>query len=57
MTSSDMTKFNSLHTEGKLLHPDVPGSVIAGCAVGIPLDISGEYVNWEDERFAQWRHK
>ena len=55
MKPTDMAKFTSLHETGKLLPPDAPGSVIAGCAIGIPLDISGEYVNWEDERFAQWR--
>jgi hypothetical protein len=57
MAANDMTKFTSLHETGKLLPPDAPGSVIAGCAIGAPLDMSGEYVNWEDERLAQWRKK
>lgn len=55
MKPNDMAKFNQLHEGGQLLPPDACGSVIAGCAVGIDLAISGEYVDWADERFAQWR--
>ncbi|WOO77253.1 putative oxidoreductase [Vanrija pseudolonga] len=57
MAPTDMSKFNSLHAEGKLLRPEQPGSVIAGAAVGVGLELSGEFVNWEDERLAAWREK
>ncbi|BEJ17204.1 hypothetical protein CspHIS471_0606050 [Cutaneotrichosporon sp. HIS471] len=57
MAPNEMAKFNQLHEGGKLLPPEQPGSVIAGCAIGLPAECSGEYVDWADERFAQWRHK
>lgn len=57
MAANEMSKFTELHEGGKLLAPELPGSVIAGCAIGLPAECTGEYVNWEDERFAQWRHQ
>ncbi|TXT10174.1 uncharacterized protein COLE_04108 [Cutaneotrichosporon oleaginosum] len=56
MAPNEMAKFTQLHEGGHLLPPEQPGSVIAGCAIGMPASVSGEYVDWADERFAQWRH-
>ncbi|GMK57557.1 hypothetical protein CspeluHIS016_0403910 [Cutaneotrichosporon spelunceum] len=57
MAPNEMSKFTELHEGGLLLRPEQPGSVIAGCAIGLPAEYSGEYVDWADERFAQWRHQ
>lgn len=55
MDPAQMSKFESLHREGKLLPPAKPGSVIAGLAVEGSPEWSGEYVDWADERFKQWQ--
>lgn len=55
MAPNEMAKFKQLHEGGKLLPPDQPGTVIAGCAVGLGMETSGEYVDWADERFKAWR--
>lgn len=55
MAPNEMAKFTQLHEGGKLLQPELPGSVIAGCAVGLAMDASGEYVDWADERFKAWQ--
>jgi len=34
-----------------------PGSVIAGLAVNGPLEYSGEFINWGDERLAGFRQR
>ncbi len=71
MHPSDMEKFVTAFEGGKLLPPEQsvlpsartmtcaddlrPGAVIAGLAVGGPIDLSGEYLNWEDDRLASFR--
>lgn len=55
MDPAQMDKFQSLHRDGKLLPASKPGSVIAGLAAAGSADWSGEYVDWADERFAQWQ--
>lgn len=55
MAPPEMAKFTQLHETGKLLPPAQPGAVIAGAAVGFDAAMSGEYVNWEDERLAAFR--
>ena len=32
-----------------------PGAVIAGLAVGGPMALSGEYIDWSDERLSEFR--
>jgi len=70
MAPSDMAKFESAFEEGKLLPPEQyvavfllivipdrgrPGTVIAALAVGGPMELSGEYIEWSDERLAPFR--
>ncbi|OXB35803.1 cytoplasmic protein [Cryptococcus neoformans] len=51
MSPTDMAKFQSAYEKGELLAPEQPGSVLAGMAVNGPIELSGEYINWADERF------
>ncbi|WVQ79787.1 hypothetical protein IAT38_001887 [Cryptococcus sp. DSM 104549] len=50
MSDTDMAKFQSAFDKGELLAPEQPGSVLAGLAVDGPMKLSGEYINWADER-------
>ena len=36
--------------EGLLLKPEQPGYVIAALSLQAPESLSGEFVNWDDER-------
>jgi hypothetical protein len=55
MDANELVKFTSAHTEGRLLAPELPGSVIAGLALGGPRELSGEYLDWADERLARYK--
>ncbi|RSH88867.1 hypothetical protein EHS25_003095 [Saitozyma podzolica] len=50
MSDKDMVKFQNAFENGELLAPEVPGAVIAALAVAGPKELSGEYLNWADER-------
>ncbi|WVF67512.1 hypothetical protein IAT40_002268 [Kwoniella sp. CBS 6097] len=50
MHPSEMVKFQSAFEKGELLAPEQPGVIIAGLAVAGPPELSGEYINWADER-------
>ncbi|WVR09472.1 hypothetical protein IAU60_006539 [Kwoniella sp. DSM 27419] len=52
MHPSEMVKFTDAHEKGQLLAPELPGAIIAGLAVAGPADLSGEYLNWSDERLS-----
>ena len=57
MDADELVKFTSAYENGKLLKPEQPGSIIAGLALDGPKDLSGEYLNWEDERLASYKVK
>jgi len=42
-------------TEGRLLKPEQPGYVIAALSLHAPESLSGEFVNWDDERCRELR--
>lgn len=48
MTAEGHDRFLSLHEEGKLLDPAVPGSAIAALALHAPPSMSGAFVSWDD---------
>jgi len=48
MTEAGHDRFLSLHEEGKLLDPAVPGSAIAALALHAPTSMSGSFVSWDD---------
>lgn len=50
MSPSDHDRFIQLHAKGELLPPHQPGGVLAGLALQAPKDLSGAFVNWNDER-------
>ncbi|KAJ3814222.1 hypothetical protein EV368DRAFT_78785 [Lentinula lateritia] len=41
--------FIELHAKGSLLKPEDPGHVIAGLSVQCPKELSGQFVNWNDD--------
>ncbi|KAJ3710481.1 hypothetical protein C8R42DRAFT_699806 [Lentinula raphanica] len=41
--------FINLHAKGSLLKPETPGHVIAGLSVSCPQELSGKFVNWNDD--------
>ena len=49
MSEKDRTKFAGLKKDGVLLRPEQPGNVIAKLAVGAGKELSGKFVNWNDE--------
>ncbi|WVQ68423.1 uncharacterized protein L199_006631 [Kwoniella botswanensis] len=56
MHPDEMIKFQSAYEKGELLTPEQPGSVIAGLAISGPQELSGEYINWADDRLQSFRH-
>ncbi|WWC71404.1 uncharacterized protein I206_105359 [Kwoniella pini CBS 10737] len=50
MHPDEMIKFQNAYEKGELLAPEQPGSIIAGLAISGPQELSGEYINWADER-------
>ncbi|WVQ72067.1 hypothetical protein IAR50_001611 [Cryptococcus sp. DSM 104548] len=55
MSDTDMAKFQGAYEKGELLAPEQPGSVLAGLAVKGPVELSGEYINWADERLKDFQ--
>lgn len=49
MSASDHARFMGLHERGELLPPHEPGGVLAGLALSAPEQMSGTFVNWNDE--------
>ncbi|MCP4426888.1 MAG: SDR family NAD(P)-dependent oxidoreductase [Chloroflexi bacterium] len=43
-------KFLTLHEEGELLPPELPGRALAALALRAPREWSGEFLNWNEER-------
>lgn len=51
MTPEALKRFTDLKEKGELLDPSVPGQVYAKLAIeGIPSDLNGEYVRYNDSR-------
>ncbi|KAG8948114.1 hypothetical protein FRC04_010026 [Tulasnella sp. 424] len=55
MDPTELQKFNTLHSTGKLVKPEECGQVIAGLAVGATPEMSGRYVSWDDEALERFR--
>ncbi|GAA6001774.1 uncharacterized protein JCM10292_005903 [Rhodotorula paludigena] len=50
MSAADHARFTGLHERGELLPPHEPGGVLAGLALEAPAELSGQFVNWNDEK-------
>ena len=55
MDEEDAKKFVSAYEDRKLLRPEQPGNVIARLAVGAEKSLSGEFVQWNDEKLKQYQ--
>ncbi|WWC90522.1 uncharacterized protein L201_005458 [Kwoniella dendrophila CBS 6074] len=55
MHPDEMIKFTTAFEKGELLAPEQPGSIIAGLAIAGLQELSGEYVNWADDRLQSFR--
>ena len=55
MDPEERAKFTSIHEKGQLLDPKLPGGVIAGLGIDGPKDLSGEYLEWSDDRLAPFK--
>nr|ODN86147.1 cytoplasmic protein [Cryptococcus depauperatus CBS 7841] len=55
MSEAELAKFKGAFERGELLPPAKPGAVLAGLAVEGPLELSGEYLNWTDERLQKYQ--
>lgn len=55
MSETDAAKFAGLKKDGGLLRPEQPGHVIAKLAVGAEKDLSGKFLNWNDEVLERWQ--
>ena len=47
MDGEEGGKFVSLHEEGRLLSPELPGHVIAKLALEAPRELSGRFLSWD----------
>ncbi|GAA5923880.1 uncharacterized protein JCM15063_005489 [Sporobolomyces koalae] len=50
MKPSEHDRFTGLHARGELLPPSKPGLALASLAIRAQKELSGEFVNWDDER-------
>ncbi|GAA5894498.1 uncharacterized protein JCM6883_002120 [Sporobolomyces salmoneus] len=50
MKQSEHDKFTGLHSRGELLPPSKPGMSLASLAINATRDLSGEFVNWDEEK-------
>ncbi|GAA5910477.1 hypothetical protein JCM5296_007189 [Sporobolomyces johnsonii] len=57
MTEADHARFTGLHERGELLPPQAPGAVLAGLALKAPKELSGGFVNWNDEKMGEYTLK
>ncbi|KAF2271817.1 NAD(P)-binding protein [Westerdykella ornata] len=55
MSAKDAEKFAGLKSRGVLLRPEQPGHVIARLAVEAAKELSGRFVNWNDESLGPLR--
>ncbi|KAJ3179521.1 hypothetical protein HDU85_004794 [Gaertneriomyces sp. JEL0708] len=47
--------FVQKHMDGQLLHPDVPGHVIAMLALSAPKELTGQFLSWDDSKLSTFR--
>ncbi|EIW68250.1 hypothetical protein TREMEDRAFT_57259 [Tremella mesenterica DSM 1558] len=52
MDPADVKKFQDAYENGELLHPDIPGAAIAQLVLSGPMDLSGEFLDWNDPRIS-----
>ncbi|KAF1842481.1 NAD(P)-binding protein [Cucurbitaria berberidis CBS 394.84] len=57
MSESDRTKFAGLKKDGGLLRPEQPGHVIAKLAVSGGKELSGKFLNWNDESLKEFQEE
>lgn len=50
MPAASHQKFRQYHEQGELLPPEVPGRALATLALVAPLEWSGDFVAWDEER-------
>ncbi|KAI9637387.1 uncharacterized protein MKK02DRAFT_23892 [Dioszegia hungarica] len=55
MDPTQLQKFQDMYDNGQLLPPDEPGAVLAGLAVKGPIELTGEYIEWKDDRLSHLR--
>ncbi|GJJ74236.1 hypothetical protein EMPS_06594 [Entomortierella parvispora] len=55
MVPAQHAEFIYLHEHKALLHPDLPGQVIASLALKAPSSISGKFLAWDDESLSAHR--
>ncbi|GAA6026196.1 hypothetical protein JCM11491_004423 [Sporobolomyces phaffii] len=50
MKSTEHDRFTGLHSRGELLPPSKPGLSLASLSIKAGKELSGEFINWDDER-------
>ncbi|TPX70336.1 hypothetical protein SpCBS45565_g01734 [Spizellomyces sp. 'palustris'] len=56
MGDASHDQFVQFKEQGKLLHPDVPGYVIAKLALDAPKELSGQFISWNDAKLAAFQN-
>jgi hypothetical protein len=55
MHAHEYERFTKLHTDDKLILPDLPGTVIANLAVKADKAISGRFLSWDEDDCKPYR--
>jgi hypothetical protein len=50
MPASEHARFEAYLEEGELLPPEQPGRALAALALHAPLEWSGEFIRWDEDR-------
>ncbi|THH15215.1 hypothetical protein EW146_g5237 [Bondarzewia mesenterica] len=57
MKEEDYQMFVREYDEGKLVHPEDTGYIIAGLALGAPEDLTGKFVSWNSEECGEFQRE
>lgn len=55
MLEADYKKFSALYTDGVLLNPNQPGSILAGLSINADSKLTGQFLDWNDENLVSYK--
>jgi hypothetical protein len=57
MKPEEHERFIKLHAESQLVKPEDTGHVIAGLSVGAGPELSGVFIEWNNDQLKEFRRK
>lgn len=57
MKPEDHERFVKLYASSQLVKPEDVGHVIAGLSIGAKPELSGQFINWNDETIKEFQRQ